>query len=391
MSRGFGVSVVVENLARRLTARGIPVTIGCMEHDGTLADLDIRQVEAQPAAIAELADSVGARTLVAHTTPFFEALPELQGRFSCWAWEHGDPSPFFFEHDREERERIIRHKQEHVYPALAGVVAISDFIRHDIGWPRSHLIFNGCDHVPDRGSKGLQDFPLGDGAPLRVGTLMRIGPGEARYKGLQLFLDLVAAARAAGIDLEAHVMGRGEPEHAEPFRVAGIITHLNATDEERADYLRSLDVFISPSQWEGCNLPLLEAQALGTAGLAYDTGAHPEMTPILAADGTEMMALLRAYARDRGLVRRHSLLCYRFARGKYRWADAAEETVRLFGLSAAAAPEARPAQPAAAFEQGWLPVYSAKLWRSLRTEGLSGTARRTGRYLSYKIRKRLGQ
>lgn len=386
MGRGFGVSVVIESLARGLAARGVSVTIGCMEHDGTLADLDIRPVKPQPDAIAALAREAGTTLIVAHTTPFFEALPDLQGEFTCWAWEHGDPSPTFFEHDRAERERIIRHKQERVYPALAGVVAISEFIAHDIGWTRARLVFNGCDHVPDRGSKGLQDFPLGDGAPLKIGTLMRIGAGEARYKGMQNFLDLAAAVRDAGINAEIHIMGRGEPEDAKAFRAAGMVTHLNATDAERADYLRSLDIFVSPSMWEGCNLPLLEAQALGTLGLAYDTGAHPEMTPLLAADSRDMLSLLRAYARDRDLLRRHSLLCYRFVRGKYRWAAAVDETVSLFNLAAGPTP-ATGRSLAPAFQRNWLLTYSGKFWRSLQAEGMSGAARRTKAYLSHRLQR----
>lgn len=387
MGRGYGVSVVIENLARGLAARGVPVVIGCMEHDGTLSGLDIRQVEPRPAAIAALAREVGATVLVAHTTPFFEALPELRGEFSCWAWEHGDPSPSFFEEDREERERIIRHKQVNVYPAMDGVISISEFISGDIGWPQARLVFNGCDHVPDRGGKGLQDFPLGDSAPLRIGTLMRIGVGEARYKGMRNFLDLTAAVRASGINAEIHIMGRGAAEDAEGFRAAGIVTHLNATDEERAEYLRKLDVFVSPSLWEGCNLPLLEAQALGTVGLAYDTGAHPEMTPFLAADSADMLALLKAYARNRDLVRQHSIMGYRFVRGKYRWAVAVDQTIALLGLKMGTAPIAI-AQSAPAFQRGWMSTYVAKFWQILRAEGLSSATQRTLRYLSHHMQRR---
>ncbi|MFC5309458.1 glycosyltransferase family 4 protein [Azospirillum picis] len=386
MVRGFGVSVVIDNLARGLASRGVAVTIGCVEQDGTMQGLDIRPVKPQAEAIAALAQAVGATVIVAHTSPFFEVLPALQGAFSCWAWEHGDPSPAFFGSDRRMREEVIRHKQERVYPALAGVVAISEFIAHDIGWPQAQRIFNGCDHVPDRGSKGLQDFPLGDGAPLRIGTLMRIGRGEARYKGLQSFLDLAAAVRASGLHADVHIMGRGTAEDAKPFHTAGIHTHLNATDDERAAYLRGLDVFVSPSLWEGCNLPLLEAQALGTVGLAYDTGAHPEMTPLLAATARDMLSLVQAYAHDRGLLRRHSLLCYRFVRSTYRWSAAVDDTVRLLGLTAGIAPAPLHSRTPAR-RDSWLGTHTRKLIWSLRAEGVVGAARRTKAYLSYHMRK----
>ncbi len=387
MSRGYGVSVVIENLSRGLAARGVQAVIGCMEHDGTVHGLDIRQVKPRPADVAALARETGATVVVAHTTPFFEALPELRGEFSCWAWEHGDPSPSFFEEDREVRERIIRNKQANVYPAIDGVISISEFISGDIGWPQAHLVSNGCDHVPDRGGKGLQDFSLGDGAPLRIGALMRIGAGEARYKGTSNFLDLTAAVRASGINAEIHIMGRGAPQDAEGFRAAGIITRLNATDEERAEYLRMLDVFVSPSLWEGCNLPLLEAQALGTVGLAYDTGAHPEMTPFLAADSASMLALLKAYARNRDLLRQHSIMGYRFVRGKYRWSIAADRTIALLGLTMGTAPITI-AQSAPAFRRGWASTYVTKFWQILHAEGLPSARRRTVRYLSHQLRRR---
>jgi len=394
MQFGYGVSLVIDEIARRLAARGHRITVGCEHHDDAHAHHDCREVPPDPDRIRALAAEVGADMVIAHTTPFFEVLPHLVSTLRCWAWEHGDPTPDFFPTGREERARIAENKRLHVYPAVEGVIAISHFIASDIRWPRAVVMANGADHVPNLGPKGLQDLEPGP-APLTVGTLMRLGEGEGHYKGRDLFLDLVHRAAEAGLDARFHVMGRGTEEDASVFRERGIAVHLNASDSERSRYLRALDVFFSPSLWEGCNLPLLEAQASGTAGIAFDTGAHPEMTPLLAADIDDVLHLLRALAADPGLLLRHSLDGYRFVRGRYRWDDAARQTERVLGLDIAAPasnvalPQSTPQGPSQA--PAVLPAGGGFLGRAasvLIHQGPATFLARARRSLAYRLGRR---
>ena len=331
MAKGFGVSVVVDALSRQLAAYGHRVTIGCLEDDGHFAGLDIRLVDADPAALRALAAQSGAEVVIAHTTPYFEALPALAGEFRCWAWEHGDPSPELFaaHGDSAERAAIAEHKRQHVYPHLQGVIAISHFIRSDIGWPAANVIGNGADHVPEGEDAGF--LPYAEQRPLRVGTLMRLGTGEAYYKGGEFFLKLAAEAAASGIDCRFAVMGRGEKSDAADFRQRGIDVHLNASDAERSRFLQELDVFVSCSLWEGFNLPLVEAARAGTACIAFDSGAHPEVTPLVVSDTHAALSLLRAYAGNRDLLARHSRLCARHIQQQFRWETAALALMKLLG------------------------------------------------------------
>src|SRR5207249_176830 len=160
---------------------------------------------------------------------------------------------------------------------LDGVAATSRFIVNDCGWTAAKIIYCGCNHVPDMGVKTPS---IDDGNRrtfrLRIGTLMRLGAAEARYKGSQEFIGLASRLKAAGVNAEFHVMGRGTQSDAMPFELKGIQVHTNASDASKIRYLRSLDIFVSLSKWEGFNLPLAEAQALGTLGLALAVGAHPE-------------------------------------------------------------------------------------------------------------------
>jgi glycosyltransferase involved in cell wall biosynthesis len=375
MGLGFGVSVAVEQLARRLPGLGLRVVVGCLESDGTLRDLDLRVVDASPAAVRALAHATGADVIVAHTTPFFEALPALADEFSCWALEYGDPSPAFFAHDRAEREVIVERKRRVVYPRLDGVIAISDFIRADIGWPSATVIPIGCDHMPDLGPKGLDVAWARADRPLRVGTLTRLGAGEARYKGGDIFRALERAVVAAGIAVEFVLMGRGTEADALPYRAAGIGVQLSAAEDAKIAFLRDLDVFVSCSLWEGFNLPLAEAQALGTVGMAFDIGAHPEVTPFVLSDGREFVELLRAYSADRSLLAQHSRIAYHHVRRRFTWDAAALALARTLSTAS----RSRAIAPAAPPLVARVADYPRLVLHSLRTDGMRITLQRVVR------------
>jgi glycosyltransferase involved in cell wall biosynthesis len=330
MMLGFGVDVVVNQVSIRLRKRGYRVVVGCVEAEPAgFGDLSIERIRPTAEDVRALVQRSGASVVVAHTSPFFELLPGLTTQLPCWAWEHGDPTPSLFANDGAERQRIKDRKND-IYPRLAGVIAISDFIRHDIGFPAAHIIYNGCDHVPYAASKNQQDISVGERRPLRIGTLMRLGAGEASYKGNALFRQLAARLREVAPSIDVCVMGRGKEADAQAFRQAGMTVHLNAPDSDKWRYLRQLDVFISFSLWEGFNLPLIEAQALGTVGLALDTGAHPEVTPLVMANVDEALAQVRMYDSRRDLLLSHSQMGWHFVRERFSWARCAalfEQTV----------------------------------------------------------------
>lgn len=325
MQRGFGVAVVIDRLAAELSKHGIKVVVGCLEHDDTIPELEIVTLEPNPDSIAATAKRLGDPIIVAHATPFFEVLPTLADQYRCWAWEHGDPSPEFFASDRAARQSIIVDKVNHIYPHLERVIAISEFVRSEIAYPDATIINNGCDHMPDLGEKP----PRPSSKQLSVGTLMRLGNGEALYKGKQIVLQLQRLFSVAGVDVEFRLMGRGSDEDARDYKEQGFKVHLNATDEDKATFLHELDVLVSPSLWEGCNLPLLEAQALGTAALAFDTGAHPETTPLVCRHLGDMVSLITQYSNQPELLAKHSALCYRFVRGRFSWQRAGQQMLAL--------------------------------------------------------------
>ncbi len=324
MKMGHGVSVVLERLASELVELGWEVHIASNNCDNSNLSKNVHRIYADLDSVKKIASDLQCSTVIAVTSPFFEMLPALKADYKTVAYEMGDPTPELFPIDGQARQSIAQHKRANVYPQVDKVLTISEFLRHDIKWLQGEAVYLGCDHVADVGTKGLQDFSLGAGKSLKVGTLMRLGEGEAHYKGLTLFEEL--RSRFIDQQVEFHIMGKGSNDDKTSWEKKGYIVHLNATDEERSLYLRELDVFFSPSLWEGFNLPLVEAQASGTVAVALDVGAHPEVTPFAFKGLNEIESQIRLWMNDFNLLKQNSAQAYYFATRKFAW----RENSRIF-------------------------------------------------------------
>ncbi|MFK5986542.1 MAG: glycosyltransferase family 4 protein [Pseudomonadota bacterium] len=338
MQMGFGVDVVVSNLYQHLTSLGAKVTIGCMEQDDTYKNINIVQINADKDEILALSQQLGITAIIAHTSPYFEQLAEIDGIIPCWAYEHGDPTPeLFSEADMPIRKSIKENKQNNCYHKIQGIIAISEFIKYDIAdnlpANRVHIIYNGADNLPDYGSKTIEQFSSYTNKPLKIGALMRMGTGEAFYKGNNLLMQLFHRLKNSGIPVEFHIMGRGSKEDAQAFNKLGIITHLNASDDEKIEYLRNLDLFCSLSLWEGFNLPMIEAQSLGTLSMALDTGAHPEITPYVMSNLNDMVHFINACQHNKELLFQGSKTCYHFVHNHFNWKQSAYSLLSLIEAS----------------------------------------------------------
>ncbi len=132
------------------------------------------------------------------------------------------------------------------------------------------------------------------------------------------------------VDIDFFLMGRGEPEDASPFIDAGVSVILNATDEERSRYLADLNIFVSLSLWEGFNLPLVEAALSGALPLALDTGAHPEVTPFIFSNLSELEAFVRNIRGDRAeLLSEYARRTKSQIVDKFKWKAAAKQLVKV--------------------------------------------------------------
>ena len=205
MVRGYGVSLVADEWAKKLCSLGWDTTIACLRSDETYAGHNLIHVGADATEILALCKKLKVDLVMAQTSPYFEALPAIAMQYPTIAFEHGDPTPSFFKHDRQERENIKQNKIQHVYPNVSRVLASSHFLRHDIEWSTSSVVPLGCNHVDDFGPKTFSS--TSHLLPLQIGTLMRLGEGESLYKGVEIFAD-IAKFFQEDPKFEFHIMGK---------------------------------------------------------------------------------------------------------------------------------------------------------------------------------------
>lgn len=341
MVRGYGVDVVVDALTRRLRGLGHAVVVACGQTDGSYADLGCLTVAPHRRAISWLVHDLAPDVVVLHSAPYFDLLDALRSRHPAvrWVvWEHGDPTPELFPLEAVKRRAAKARKAMQCYPNADLIVCISRFIAQDIEYaqpsPARVVVYNGCDHAPACASKSIAQLSA-RGLPLRIGTLTRLGPGEAMYKGSDRFIELVSELRRLGVQAQVCFMGRGSVEDAAHLKSAGFEVHLNASEDEKWQFLHGLEIFISCSRWEGFNLPLVEAQALGTLSMAFEAAAHPEVCQHVYPNVLAMALAIQRLDQDREKLLVDSAAAFAFARTKFTWQRAAEqfdETLQRFNL-----------------------------------------------------------
>lgn len=321
MKHGYGLTEMVFQFQRHLTKLGWEVVTLAFEKDSVFDSDEVLGDFITVEKVEEFVQRWKPDVIIATSSPYFEMLPYLSIYGRTIAFEAGDPTPEFFKAEKVHRRNIILNKQLNVYPEVDKVLVISFFLQNEINWREAQVIHLGCDHVSNFGFK----MSATDGVKFRVGTLARIGSGENDYKGFEFFLELAKL----NPNMQFEVMGHGTNRDAKIFHDAGLITHLNASDLERESFLRNLNVFLSPSKWEGFNLPVVEAQAMGTPAIAFDLGAHPEVTPYLVSSLYEANTLLRHWHENNEALLLASRSSYSFVRSKFNWELAAQELDRV--------------------------------------------------------------
>lgn len=306
IAQGFGVDEVVLQYCRTLNYKGILNQVLCVERLTKVDDVHIKEMLPSVEGLSAKITSGNYTHVIAHTEPWISLLAEakLPSNVQKVAWEHGDPTPELFQDAQESTRRRGEkaNKLANAYPKMDSVVAISEFVREDIGWPAALVIPNPVPDFP-----AAPDFsPREKPAPLKLGCLMRLGPGEAQYKGRELFLELCEEIKHRRLNVEILLAGRGSAKDAEAYVQKGIRVMRNLSFQEKQDFLTSLDLFLSPSLWEGFNLPVVEAQALGVPSMLFDAGAHPEVCPHVMSTPEQALCCISSLERNREQLERWS-------------------------------------------------------------------------------------
>ena len=170
------------------------------------------------------------------------------------------------------------------------------------------------------------------------------------YKNSPAVFDVFARILAREPDARLLLLARPDDVHTPDTLRHAVVPLGFVSDVTLGAVMQRCALGLSLSRWEGFNLPLAEMQWYGRPVLAFNLGAHPEVTadPWLLCDSVGEMADKAVYLLERGLPP-HILAENRFEqfRDRHRWRDVIERYLQIIeSLAQGPRPVATRAVPA---------------------------------------------
>ena len=256
-------------------------------------------VEAQSFAYDADVDAV-----IVHTIPYFAMFRNMSDAPRRVIFDHGEPPPSWFP-DHRAREMVNGEKQFSYRLAdlvLTNTSTVKDEIAYDraevAGLGNSHLAIWNDAHATRRDAIRAR---LGLADKIVVLNVCRFHRAERRYKGIDDYIALqqAAAADPALADRLVFILcGKGSHEDRDEMIAAGLTVYASVTDAALIDLYVAADIYVNFSKWEGFNLGIAQALAMGLEVVASDIPAHRQF-PIATADDPAERDHLLAAAVDR--------------------------------------------------------------------------------------------
>jgi len=360
MLRGFGVDLVIDQVASELAGRGHDVTVyaSVVESLGpkpygldaipTRASGVPQRYQAAARPWAEYIDAHEHDIVFVESFPFFSLIPRL--KTPVVAVDHGVSSTEGMSARQRAAFRYIEWSQQRRYfPRAAGLVTVSEYIRTLLRkrlQERARVIYNGGDHYPvaSEMDREMMRARLGvkedETMMLYVG---RLNPKGQPYKGTADLIRATGEWREREPSIRVVMAGKGDAGDADRIRWAGGIPLSDVPDDEMAGLLAAADVYLTASRWEGFDLPIVEAAHQGVPSVALRIGAHPEVVSdgqsgMLADNVGELVAAAERLATHPDERRRMGAAARDWAT-RFTWAKATD------GYEEVMSELARPASP----------------------------------------------
>jgi glycosyltransferase involved in cell wall biosynthesis len=307
---GFGVPVVIQQHTRTLVQRGYDVTIGGPLRDNELDFPGCERVvlgSAKEAAVYAFTNDVA--LIVAHTPPFFEVPILIGPHIPVLAYDYGEPSAEFFQEPTRSYLLNVGYQKRAAAALTTTIATISQSVKDEtlnkdalvVGLANSHLPSWSealrAEREEFRRAQGWRDSFV-------VLTVCRFHENERAYKGLdkiaEILRELPYLYPAQSKSLIWALAGRGTPADVAQAEQLGFTVFANVSDAVLADLYKAADAYMGFSKWEGYNLGIGQALAMGLPTIGSDIPAHREFG-IMTTNST--LAACGWLAREVGLRR----------------------------------------------------------------------------------------
>lgn len=290
---GHGVAVVIDLQAAHLVAAGHDVYVGGPKGKNEFRYRGSRRIYLDgPAEAASFAVEVGIDCVVVETPPFFSIVRWLADQPKTLFLDYGEPPPDLFP-DAEAR-RAVAFEKELSFSGASKVFAISKSVRAEGSEERAGIIPIGNSHLAIW-SEDLRErrhkvrAQHGWSNEVIVLNVCRFSTGERFYKGLNKYAEIANEFQFAKPKLAAHttfvLAGKGTKADVEEMQDAGLDVFANVSDAEMTDLYCAADIYANFSRWEGYNLGIGQALAMGLPAIASDISAHRAF-PIFTSNDT---------------------------------------------------------------------------------------------------------
>jgi GT2 family glycosyltransferase/SAM-dependent methyltransferase len=299
---GHGVAVIVAIQAKHLASLGHRVILGGPSSDNDFAYAGCERIVLDsPLDAAKYAVECGADVVMMHTPPFYGAAQYLGTEQIKIAYDYGEPDPEFFS-DAEQRHSMLADKRFAL--ALADQrLAISESVRNESSFDdmgvlplgNAHLAVWGPDKVDMREAVRARH---GWSDKIVVLNVCRFHAAERMYKGVDAYAVVLNVARVLAPELAARLVfvlcGKGDQSDAQRMGALGLAVFANVSDAEMTELYAAADAYMNLSKWEGYNLGVGQALAMGLPTLASDIPAHRAFGIITTNDVAEQVAFLES-------------------------------------------------------------------------------------------------
>jgi GT2 family glycosyltransferase len=297
---GHGVAVVIDIQARYLASLGHRVILGGPLSANDFAYEGCERIELHSDVdAAKFAFECGADVVMMHTPPFFGAARWLGEEQLKVAYDYGEPPPDMFP-DAIGRRSVLADKQFSI--ALADRrFGISEAVRDESNVPDMGVIPLGNSHLATWSEAHLADREAtrrrhGWSDKLVVLNVCRFHRAERHYKGVDAYAALFEVMRQLAPQVAERVVfvlcGKGNPSDVEQMEAAGLVVRANVTDAELIELYAAADTYVNLSRWEGYNLGIGQALAMGLPVLASHIPAHRAFGIMTSDDVAEQVGFI---------------------------------------------------------------------------------------------------
>ncbi|MBB3291034.1 MULTISPECIES: class I SAM-dependent methyltransferase [unclassified Rhizobium] len=284
---GHGVAVVANLQAEYLLKCGFEVFIGGPRNANEFDYPGCQRIVIEgPDEAARIAFELRIDCVIVYTSPFFSTLRWIGGSIRSIVVDCGEPNPEFFK-DADLRRTIVSEKKL-CAPMADRVIGVSEAVKAESDMVSMEVVRLGNSHLAVW--NGQSDFrikvrqKLGLEGAFVVLNVCRFHHAERNHKGVDQYELFAEEFKLGYPDLASNTVfllcGKADPKDVEEMTGRGFVVKANVTDQEMAELYIAADCYASFSQWEGYNLGIGQAQAMGLHVFASDIPAHWEFNGV---------------------------------------------------------------------------------------------------------------